>query len=149
MTQKTKISPDGSWKIVVDVFYINWFFYIALGVTTRVYELKNGAWKPAKAQSVTASGVMGSFGAPGYTARIPNSPNVRQNDSEADCRAWSVGVGITFNIGDSITGPSPWPPDPGNPHPGPGPAQLPGNRAYGSGSATYKGLSLPTESFWS
>lgn len=45
---------------------------------------------------------------------IPGSRNIRANDSEADCRAWSVGIGIkieldaTFNPtgGSPASGPS-------------------------------------------
>jgi hypothetical protein len=142
MTQQEKISSDGSWKILVDVFSINLFVYRALGVTTRVFSKSEPdwwqrlwgaqeAWIAIADDSVGCQGSLGSSRLPNITAIIPGSPNMRSNDIEADCRAWSVGVGITFTTDQPLSA------DPLNPNPSPGGGpSLVADRVSGSGFAT-------------
>jgi hypothetical protein len=135
MTKQVAVSRDGSWKIEVEAFRINLFVYNAIGVTTRVYARSGNSWRAQKVDGVVAEGSMGTSRLPGVLARLPNSPNVRRNDSEADTRAWSVGIGVTW-VFDAPTGG--FPPNPG---PGGGPAMLV-DRVTGSGSATWRGETL-------
>jgi len=132
MASKTAFSRDGSWKVQVDVFNINYLVYKALGVTTRAFQKSGSSWRSVKVDSITAEGRLGNSSFPGATGPIPNSPNSRRNDSVADCRAWSIGVGITFVYDAPIGG---FPP---NPSPGGGPFMLV-DRVSGSGSATWHG----------
>lgn len=141
MAKSIAISKDGSWKIEVEVFSINLFVYQALGVTTRSY-LKTQpnwwqrlwgvreSWNPVRADNISAMGTLGVSRFPGIMAPIPRSPNTRSNDSVADCRAWSIGIGITFVTDAPIT---PVPPGT-NPSPGGGPTMT-ADRVTGSGSA--------------
>lgn len=135
MTKKVALSRDGSWKIEVEVFTINLFVYNALGVTTRVYAKSGNSWRALKADIVSASGTLGTSRLPGATGLIPGSPNTRRNDSVADCRAWSVGIGVTFVYDAPVT---PFPP---NPSVGGGPSMI-ADRVTGSGGATWKGETL-------
>jgi len=132
VASRTSFSRDGSWKVQVDVFNINYFVYKALGVTTRAFQKSGSSWSSVKVDSITAEGRLGSSSFPGATEPIPDSPNTRRNDSVADCRAWSIGVGITFVYDAPIGG---FPP---NPSPGGGPSML-ADRVTGSGSATWHG----------
>lgn len=146
MATAEAVSRDGSWKISVEVFAINLFVYQALGVTTRVFAKQQPnwwqrlwgareAWVPANASQVSAGGTLGTSRLPGASAPIPGSPRSLANASEADCRAWSVGVGITFVFDAPIGG---FPPNPG---PGGGPSMT-ADRVTGSGSATRGGETL-------
>jgi hypothetical protein len=108
-----KISEDGSWKIVVEAWSVSAVVYSAAGVTTHVYARGSpswwqrlwgtpAGWDAAKADSVSASGLMASEGPsrlPLASAPLPGSPNNRRNDSEADCRAWTIGGALTFDPG--------------------------------------------------
>lgn len=136
MTKQAAISGDGSWKIEVEAFKINLFVYNAIGITTRVYaRTSNGGWRAQKVDMVEANGVMGTSRLPGVMVRLPNSPNDRRNDSEADTRAWSVGIGITYVFDAPAGG---FPP---NPNPGGGPSMIV-DRVTGTGSATWRGETL-------
>jgi hypothetical protein len=132
MATKTALSRDGSWKVQVDVFNVNYFIYKALGVTTRAFQKTGPTWHNVKVDSIVAQGRLGSSAVPGASGLIPNSPNYRRNDSVADCRAWSVGIAITFVYDAPVGG---FPP---NPSPGGGPSML-ADRVTGSGSATWHG----------
>lgn len=135
MARSVAMSRDGSWKIEVEAFRINLFVYNALGVTTRVFAKSGSGWRALKAEVVEANGVLGTSRLPGAVGRIPNSPNVRRSDSQADCRAWSVGIGVTFVYDAPVGG---FPP---NPSPGGGPSMV-SDRVTGSGSATWRGETL-------
>jgi len=111
MTKAETIAPDGSWKVVVEAFKTSvLFFYSAIGVTTHVYVPATQSWwdklwglspgwSEANADSVAAAGLMSSSQFPIAQAPLPGSPNVRRNDSSADCRAWAVGASVTFEFG--------------------------------------------------
>src|SRR5437763_7758703 len=84
MTKSEQIAKDGSWKIVVEAFSVNWFVYRAMGVTTRVYTrgspsiferlFGGGAgWVASKAEFVSASGFLTARKAPGARTLIPGS----------------------------------------------------------------------------
>jgi hypothetical protein len=140
------VSPDGSWKVVVEAWSTGVIVYSAVGVTTRVYvrgltsiwDRLRGVpigWVPATADSVSASGTMSSSQAPTISAPIPGSPNNRHNDSVADCRAWAVAGGIKVNIDANFAptgGPQPTTPD----------GTLFVDRVTGVGSATRNGQVL-------
>lgn len=126
MAQGWAVSPDGLWRISVDVFKINLIVYNALGATTRMYVRKDprSAWYLTRADSISASASIGSSQYPNSYSALP--PNVRRNDKEADCRAWSVGIGIKI-------------------FPNTGPASPPStiaDRVIGAGNATFRGLTL-------
>lgn len=110
------ISPDGSWKVEVEAWSTSLILYSAIGVTTRVYlrgsrnwwqKLWNlpAGWDPTTADVISASGSMASSQFPIASAPLPGSPNYRQNDSVADCRAWTVGGVIKFQIARPEGGP--------------------------------------------
>lgn len=128
-------SRDGSWKIEVEVFKINLLVYNALGVTTKAYVRSGSRWRSQKVDLIQANGVLGTSRLPGVTGPIPHSPDRRINDSEADCRAWSVGLGVTFVYDAPVGG---FPP---NPSPGGGPSMT-ADRVTGFGSATWHGETL-------
>jgi hypothetical protein len=110
MAKTEAISPDGSWKVVVEAWSTSLLVYSAVGVTTSVYA--RGAqswweklwgispnWSPTSADSISAAGSMASSQFPGASAPLPGSPNNRSNDSVADCRAWAVGASVKVNFG--------------------------------------------------
>jgi hypothetical protein len=118
MAQAEAISADGSWKVVVEAWSTSvFFFYSAVGITTRVYVRGNASWwdrlwgnsvvwSPTSADSVSASGLMASSQFPLASAPLPGSPNNQRNDSKADCRAWALGASVKFTFGSGGISPS-------------------------------------------
>jgi hypothetical protein len=118
MAKTEAISPDGSWKVVVEAWSTSLLVYSAVGVTTSVYARGaqswweklwgiSASWSPTSATSISAAGSMASSQFPGASAPLPGSPNNRSNDSVADCRAWAVGGSVKGNFssnGVSVTG---------------------------------------------
>lgn len=109
MASREALSANGSWKLVVEAWSVNMWVYRAMGATSRVFETaprsfwdwlfgRSTGWRSIKAEFVSASGVLTTSVIPGATGAIPGSPNNRTNDSEADCRAWTVFVGVSIPL---------------------------------------------------
>lgn len=126
MTTATAISPDGLFKITVDAFKIGLFVYNALGATTKAYSRRGtgAGWDPQKVDAISAYAALGSSKYPGATSALP--PNNRRNDSEADSRAWWVGLFLKFKASDNSAGS----------------LELIADLVIASGSATWKGVTL-------
>lgn len=141
MASAEAVSPDGSWKVVVEAWSMSLIVYSAMGVTTRVYMRGSpswwdrlwgmpAGWVPANADSVTASGRLSARSLSPSSMPIPGSPNTRRNDSAADCRAWAVGAGISVDV------------QGGDVQPARGPISHLADTVTGSGSAVRAGVAL-------
>lgn len=128
MTTATAISPDGLFKITVDAFKIGLLFYNALGATTKAYSRKGtgAGWEPQRVDAISAYAALGSSKYPGATSALP--PNIRRNDSEADSRAWWVGLVYKYKASDSSSSV--------------GSMDIIADLVTASGSATWKGVTL-------
>lgn len=141
MKKHEVLSSNGNWKLVVEAWSVNLFFYKAKGVTSNVYErgggffarLFGGGWRSAKANSVTVGGSMSSSLAPGASRLLPGSPISIQNASKAEVSVWVFGIGVKVKI-DPVFSPS-------NPKLDKGPSLI-ADSVSGSGAAFYKGENL-------
>ncbi len=141
MKKREVLSKDSTWKIVVEAWPVNLFFYKAMGISTNVYERNSGfwawlgAWKFVKASLLSVSGAMSYRLAPGFSAPLPGSPLFLSNFSKAECSIWVFGIGVKIKI-DLIFNPS-------DPSTGGAPSLI-ADGLSGSGSATRKGETLAT-----
>jgi hypothetical protein len=71
-TKLESISPDGSWKIVVEAWSTSAVIYSAIGVTTRVYTRGTRTWWDR-------------------LWNLPAGWDPATDSASADCRAWNFG----------------------------------------------------------
>lgn len=141
MKKHEVMSANSTWKLVVEAWSINLFFYKAMGVTSNVYvrsggffaRLFGGGWRSGAASSVTVAGVMTSTLAPGANPPIPGSPVLNSNSSKAECSVWAFGIGVKIKI-DPLFKPS-------DPSPGGAPSLF-ADGVSGSGTALFRGETL-------
>ena len=91
-------------------------------------------WVSSRADFVNAAGSLLSSRMLGASMSVPGSPDNRQNDSVADCRAWAIGAGIKIKLSPDFepTGVGPTRPS----------DLLLADTVSGSGSATRNGETL-------
>ena len=113
-TKHSVLSLDGQWKVEIEAYKNNWFFYKAIGATTRAYHMEETRflgflWSTGRNWvernvAIISTGARFNGLLPVLTG-IDSESCVHQNASSCDVRKWAFGIGVTIQASPRSGGP--------------------------------------------